>query len=64
MADEHTPTRYLRVRQVLDRVPICRTTLWRWSSEGHFPKPHQLSENVTAWRESDVEAWLRSRGEP
>jgi prophage regulatory protein len=43
-------------------MPISRSTLWRWVSEGKFPKPIKLSEGVTVWRLEDVDAWISSKG--
>ena len=54
---------YLRQPQVLAIVPISSTTLWRWCSKSLFPKPVKLSSRVTAWREEDVQAWLKKAGE-
>ena len=54
---------YLRERQLAStptrpgRLPISAATLWRWAAAGKFPAPVRLSEGVTAWRISDIEAW-------
>ena len=55
----HTiPSRLLRLPQVLNLVPIGRSTLWAYVAKGKFPQPVKISERCTAWRESDVHAWL------
>lgn len=56
---------YLRQSQVLAIVPISSSTLWRWcrDPQGLFPKPVKLGARVTAWREEDVQAWLKKAGE-
>lgn len=54
---------YLRQPQVLAIVPISSTTLWRWCSKSLFPKPVKIGPNSTAWREEDVQAWLKKAGE-
>jgi hypothetical protein len=43
-------------------VPWSSATLWRKVKAGDFPAPVKLSENVTAWRSSEVLAWLQNRG--
>ncbi len=50
----------IRKRTVLSRVPFSDTTLWRRVKDGTFPKPIHISTNAIAWREADVEAWIRS----
>ena len=54
-------SRLLRVRDVLDRVPFSRTTLWRRVRAGSFPAPVRLGERIVAWREVDIREWVESR---
>lgn len=42
-------------------LPFSPATLWRRVEAGTFPKPMKLSERVTAWRVSDVRAWLNAQ---
>lgn len=53
------PERILRLRRVLDRTGLSRSSLYRKVSEGAFPRPVQLSVRCVGWRESAIEAWLR-----
>lgn len=48
------PLRLLRLKQVLNRVPVSPSTWWRGVNSGRFPRPIQLSERATAWLESDI----------
>ena len=41
-------------------LPFSAPTLWRKVKAGTFPKPHRLSERVTAWKVGDVRAWIAS----
>jgi len=41
-------------------LPFSAATLWRMTKAGKFPAPVRLSERVTAWRVSDVRAWLNA----
>ena len=52
--------RLLRIAQVLELIPIRRSTLYRWVEAGRFPAPVRLGENSVAWRESDVSAFIVS----
>ena len=53
--------RFLREKQCKDITGLSRTTRWRLERAGLFPKRYQISQNAIAWRESDVQEWLRSR---
>lgn len=50
---------YLRLPQILERLPIAASTLWRWVKIGHAPKGIKLSERVTIWKASDIDALVR-----
>lgn len=39
-------------------LPFSAPTLWRKVKAGTFPKPHRLSERVTAWKVGEVRAWI------
>lgn len=41
-----------------------RTTIWRWVRTGHFPSPHKIGPNSSAWLESDVKEWCKQITEP
>lgn len=54
------PERILRLRSVLERTGLSRSTLYRKVSDGAFPKPVQISARCVGWRESAVIAWLNN----
>jgi hypothetical protein len=39
-------------------VPISRSTWWRMVKAGTAPQPIRLSSGITAWRVSEIRAWL------
>ena len=53
------PDRILRIRSVLDRTGLSRSTLYRKIQQGSFPRQVQIAERCTGWRESAVEGWIR-----
>jgi prophage regulatory protein len=57
-----TIARFLRQKQVLELIPFSKSTLWLRVSQGTFPKPVKLSERVTVWRESDIQAFIAAAG--
>jgi prophage regulatory protein len=42
-------------------LPFSAPTLWRKVKDGTFPKPHKLSTRVTAWKVSQVRAWMQAQ---
>lgn len=52
--------RILRLKAVLDRTGLSRSTLYRKIQNGSFPKQVQISTRCAGWRESAVNAWMRN----
>lgn len=53
------PDRILRLRAVLDRTGLSRSTLYRKIQEGRFPRQIALGVRSAGWRESAVSAWMQ-----
>jgi prophage regulatory protein len=51
------PRRMLNEKQVLEIVPVSRTTLYRMIKAGRFPKPIYISPNRRVWFEDEIIAW-------
>ena len=51
------PRRMLNEQQVLEIVPISRTTLYRMEKAGRFPKSTYISPNRRVWYEDQIVAW-------
>ena len=49
----------LRLPDVLVRVPVSKSKLYKLMNEGVFPRPVRLG-GVAVWRADDVEEWLKS----
>jgi prophage regulatory protein len=47
--------RYLRLPQVLERIPVSKSTWWAGVRKGIFPKAIKLSARVTVWLEADID---------
>jgi prophage regulatory protein len=58
MTDE--PRRMLTVAQVLEIVPVRRTTLFRMERDGRFPASHYVSPNRRFWYADEIAAWQDS----
>jgi prophage regulatory protein len=53
-----TPLRLLKLPQVLDRVPVSKSTWWSGVASGRFPKPVSLGPRSKAWLEEDVNSLI------
>ena len=42
-------------------VPLSGPSIWRLAREGKFPRPYKLSDGITAWKLSEIEAWMKAR---
>jgi prophage regulatory protein len=49
---------YLRLKAVIARTGVPRSSLYRMISEGRFPKQVPLSRRSVGWRASAVQLWL------
>jgi len=54
-------TGYIRVQKLIQIIPFSASTIWRKAKNGSFPAPVKLSEQITAWRVEDVQAWMQAR---
>jgi prophage regulatory protein len=55
------PRKMLSERQILDLLPIARSTLQQWEKQGHFPKSRPLGPNRKAWFEDEIIEWQSKR---
>ena len=47
---------FLRLPQVLELIPVCKSAWCQGCKDGRFPKPVKLGPRTTAWRASDIAA--------
>jgi prophage regulatory protein len=55
-----TPERILRLKTVLERTGLFRSTLYRKMENGTFPQNVRISVRCVGWRESAVTEWTRN----
>lgn len=51
------PRRMLNEAEVLELIPVSRTTLHRMTKDGRFPKATYVSANRRLWFADEIEAW-------
>jgi predicted DNA-binding transcriptional regulator AlpA len=50
----------LNEKQVLDIVPLSRTSIYRLEKAGKFPRSTYISANRRIWYEDEIIAWQRA----
>lgn len=51
----------IRLTKVMDYTGLARSTIYKYISEGTFPKPVSLGGRAAAWVESEVQEWILTR---
>ncbi len=51
-------TGYLRLPQILQLIPIGRSTWWQGVKDHRFPQPVKLGPRTTAWKAEDIRQLL------
>ncbi|WP_186187925.1 AlpA family transcriptional regulator [Burkholderia gladioli] len=51
----------LNIKQVMEKVGLGKSTIYRMIAAGDFPKSFVLAGTRTAWLDSDVDEWLAQR---
>jgi predicted DNA-binding transcriptional regulator AlpA len=59
-AHQSRPRRMLNEKQVLDIVPLSRTSIYRLEKAGKFPRSTYISANRRIWYEDQIIAWQRA----
>ena len=52
------PDRIVRLKTVLARTGLSRSTIYRKIAEGTFPAQIKISTNGAGWKESDINRWV------
>ncbi|MCD6615602.1 helix-turn-helix transcriptional regulator [Aeromonas veronii] len=63
----HRPVRVLRLKDVLYKLNIARSTQYDWMNERSprysptFPKRVKIGQHSVGWLESEIDDWILSR---
>tara|TARA_B100001057_G_scaffold384913_1_gene391512 strand:- start:284 stop:553 length:270 start_codon:yes stop_codon:yes gene_type:complete len=52
-----SPRRLYRIKQVLEVIPVSKTTWWNGVRHGRFPKPIR-NGRMTFWKSEDIETFI------
>jgi len=54
--------RLLRLKQVLQIIPVSKSTWWAGCASGRFPAGTKLTERTTVWKSSEIDLIVSSLG--
>ncbi|WP_137719957.1 helix-turn-helix transcriptional regulator [Methylobacillus flagellatus] len=58
MASTLPATGFVRLPQILEVIPIGKSTWWAGVKSGKYPAPVKLGENTTVWKAEDIHALI------
>lgn len=53
--------RIIRLPEVLEKVGLKKSAVYKLIKEGDFPKQVKLGKHASGWIEADVQAWIMKR---
>lgn len=51
----------IRLKEVMEKTGLGRTSIYNFMNVGHFPKSVQLGDRAVAWVEDEIEAWIEEK---
>jgi prophage regulatory protein len=64
-ADDHEadllpakPTRLIRLPEVMMRVGLRRSSIYKKMSDGRFPKSRSIGPKYAVWIEAEIDEWI------
>jgi len=53
--------RVLKLKEVLAKTSLGKTTLYALLKQSQFPKPISLGLRAVGWLDSEIESWIQSK---
>ncbi len=65
MQDQSSPQsqfgKILRLRQVMSKTGLARSTIYDLIKKEAFPKPIKLAAKIVGWLENEIEEWISAQ---
>lgn len=58
LQSQATPARLLRLPEVIARVGLKRSAIYKRMSDGNFPRSRSLGPKCAVWVEAEIDAWI------
>ena len=59
---ESSIKRLLRIKEVLARLSISRSSFWEGCRTGRFPQPIKIGPRTTVWKAEEIDAFIENLG--
>ncbi|MCR0981827.1 helix-turn-helix transcriptional regulator [Roseomonas populi] len=56
-----TLDRLLKLEQVIEMTGLSCSTIYKWQSEGRFPRAVLLGSRAARWVQSEISAWVHEQ---
>ena len=54
-------TGYLRISQILEIIPVSKSTWWAGVKTGRFPQSIKIGPRITVWRVEDIRNFIEQQ---
>lgn len=61
LSEPRVPQTFIRLKELVQRIGVGRSTVYKWIEEGSFPKPVHLGPHAVAWLVTDIVEWEQSK---
>ena len=58
-SDAVQPSRLIRLPEVMKRVGLSRSAIYKRMAEGSFPRSRSLGPKCAVWVEAEIDAWIK-----
>lgn len=60
MSNDQANETILRLPEVMAKTGLSRSTIYAYTDAGYFPSKVNVGVRAIGWRETEVNAWLKS----
>ena len=53
--------RLIKLKEVMDRTGMAKSTIYKYMDEGSFPKNVKLGVRSVAWVEAEIDKWIMEK---
>jgi prophage regulatory protein len=51
----------LKLFQVAEQLNVCKSQVYNLVKQGYLPKPIKIGKRGSAWLQSDIDSWFKSK---
>ena len=54
-------TRFIRLKEVMERTSLSRSTIYQMMSAGGFPSQIPIGRRAVGWLKREIDEWIETR---